>query len=115
MTKYDTEGFRKFKERRAETTPKTADDELYERFVSSMTGQDAERQAGVAQHLEPGVPVPETLTDDAAYEVLLDVISGKAARRQALEDVRRDRAARQEEHRRHAQMMGTPLPEQYED
>ncbi len=114
----DSAGFERWKAKQAAkgaaTTPKT-DDKFYENYLDVATGRAAERDAGRAfPQISGGAEVPPDLTDDQAYQVLLDVVSGRAAKRQALEDVRRDRADRQEEHLRHARLMGTPLPEQYE-
>ncbi len=114
MSKHDSEGFRKFKQQRAETTPKTSDDRFYENYLDVATGRAAERDAGVAYEEVPGgAVVPPDMTDDEAYRNLLDVVSGRAARRQAQEDVRRDRADRAAEHLKHAREMGTPPPQQY--
>lgn len=108
---FDTPSFAAWKKRRAASA---GDDQDYRDFVSAMTGTSAEAAAGVTHELIPGgAEVPSTLTDDAAFAHYMDVISGRAARRQAEEDVRRDRRDRQQEHARHAQMMGYPPREQY--
>ncbi len=115
----DGKGFERWMKRRAErgeTTSKTSDDRDYERFVSAMTGAEAEATAGVAyEQIDGGAVVPESLSDDQAYAHLLAVVSGEASRLQAQEDVRRDRRERQEEHRRHSEAMGYPLRDQYRD
>ncbi len=115
MTKHDSEGFRKFKQQRGETTPTTGDDRFYENYLDVATGRAAERDAGRAfPQIDGGAEVPPDLTDDAAYQVLLDVVSGTAARRQAQEDVRQSRRDRAEEWKRHAESMGYPPRPQYE-
>ncbi|MDP9457029.1 MAG: hypothetical protein M3Q60_14915 [Actinomycetota bacterium] len=115
----DSPGFERWKAKRAArgaTAPKTSDDRDYERFVSAMTGAEAEAMAGVASpQIDGGAVVPPDLTDDQAYAHLLAVVSGEASRLQAQEDVRRDRRERQEEHRRHAREMSYPPRQQYED
>ncbi|PLS84881.1 MAG: hypothetical protein CYG60_15535, partial [Actinobacteria bacterium] len=60
----DGKGFERWLAKRAAkraTAPE--DNDFYEAYVNAATGQAAETTAGVAQHLEPGVKVPETLSD----------------------------------------------------
>ncbi len=113
----DGKGFERWMARRAAsgaTTP-TGNDDFYAQYVAAATGADAERDAGRAHEEVPGgAVVPPDMTDDEAYRNLLDVVSGRAARRQALEDVRQSRRDRAEEHARHAREMGYPLHWQYE-
>lgn len=109
----DTPGFAAWKARRA---AKTNEDEDYGRFVDAMSGTQAELDAGVARHLEPGGPDPSVgVSDDAVYQGFVDQVDGTAGRRRAQETVRREREERQEEHKRHSRQMGYPLPTLFED
>ncbi len=113
MSKFDSPQFAAWKRQRAE---KAAADVDYQRYVSAMTGQEAERRAGVAhEQIDGGRRVPETLSDDQAYAHYMSVLDGTAARRQAEEDVRQSRRDRAEEWNRHARETGTPPRQQYAD
>ncbi|MDP9485561.1 MAG: hypothetical protein M3Q49_07190 [Actinomycetota bacterium] len=114
----DGKGFERWLQRRAAkgaTTP-TGDDDFYAAYVNAATGAEAEAMAGRAyEEIPGGAVVPETLTDDEAYQNLLDVVSGTAARRQAQEDVRQSRRDRAEEWNRQCAETGTPPLPQYQD
>ncbi|MDP9484903.1 MAG: hypothetical protein M3Q49_03750 [Actinomycetota bacterium] len=115
MEHAESKGFERWLRKRAEkarTSPE--DNEFYDRYVDAATGQDAENTAGVARHLEPGVPVPDHITNDEIYEGFVDMLSGKASRERAEEDVNQDFRDRREEARRHAREMGYPLNPQFE-
>ncbi len=105
----DSAGFAKFKQQRAAkaaATP-TIDDQDYAAFVSSMTGQAAERDAGVATTGMPGGrEVPDDLDENEVYEAYRDVLSGEAARRQAEATARREKAEREQEIIRHLKIAG---------
>ncbi len=114
----DGKGFERWLQRRAAkgaTTP-TGDDDFYRAFVSAATGADAETTAGVAyEEIPGGAVVPDHISDDSIYQGFVDMLSGKAARERARQDVDQDFRDRRQEARRHAREMGTPIPPQYRD
>lgn len=108
----DTPGFKRFKEQRAK---RAADDQDYRDFLSSMTGEQAERDAGRAFPQISGGPDPaENVPDGVVYEQYLDVLSGAAARRQAEATVRRELRDREEETLRHVRQVGGGLSSSHE-
>ncbi len=118
VTMEDGKGFERWMARRAAsgaTTP-TGNDDFYAQYVAAATGADAERDAGRAHEEVPGgAVVPDHITNDEIYQGFVDMLSGKASRKRAEENVRQDFMDRREELRRHAREMGTPIPPQYED
>ncbi|MDP9477497.1 MAG: hypothetical protein M3R38_17735 [Actinomycetota bacterium] len=114
MSKHDTEGYRRFKAKRAETAPTTTDRD-HQDFVSAMSGEDAERRAGVARHLEPGGPdAAAGVGDDRAYEAYVDEITGAAARRRSEENACQKLRDRESEIVRHASQVGGGLSRSHE-
>lgn len=114
----DSPAFAAWKARRAEraATAPTNDDRFYEAWTSAASGEQAQKNAGVAQHLEPGGPDPAAnVPDDVIYQGYTDMLDGTAGRRRAQQTVRRERLERQEEHERHSREMGYPLPTLFED
>lgn len=109
-------GFQAWLARRAAkgATAPTNDDRFYEAWTSAASGEEAQKNAGVAHFLEPGgPPVPDSISDDQIYTAFTDMLDGRANVRRAQANVTEDYKDRADEQRRHARLMGTPIPEQY--
>ncbi len=116
MQHEESKGFERWLQRRAEkaASPSTSDRD-YRDYVSAMTGQEAERDAGRARHLQPGGPDrTEGLSDDAVYVSYVSELDGSAARRRAEEAARQEARDRQEEVIRHASEVGGGLSRSHE-
>lgn len=116
MSRHDTEGFRRFKQQRAEKAATSTDeDRAYEMFTDAMTGTEAERMAGVASTGTPGGrEVPDDLDEAEVYRGYLDVLSGAAGRRKAEETARLEKIEREQEIVRHVREVGGGMSSSFE-
>ncbi len=116
MQNEEARGFERWLKRRAEraTSPSTSDRE-YADYVASVSGEQAQRDAGRARHLQPGGPDrTEGLGDDVVYASYLQELDGTASRRRAEESARQEARDREQEVIRHAGLVGGGLSRSHE-
>ncbi len=117
MQHEESKGFERWLKRRAEkgaTSPSTSDRD-YRDYVSAMTGQEAERNAGRAFDVVPGgVDRAEGVPDDQVYRGYLQELDGTASRRRSEEAARQEARDREQEVIRHASEVGGGLSRSHE-
>lgn len=114
----DSRGFERWKAKQAakRATAPADDDRFYQAWTSAASGEEAQKNAGVAHpQIDGGAVVPDHITDAEIYSSFVDMLDGTANIRRAKANVTEDYQDRRDEQRRHARLMGTPIPEQFRD
>ena len=114
-TNAEGRGFERWRAAR-QAAPMT-DDELYAAAVAEMTGQNAQRVAGIPTTGldDPGRADLSEDSDDAEYERYLEVLTGRAARRRASAMAVEHAGDVDEKFLQDARLLGHPLPAHLED
>ncbi len=109
-------GFERWMKRRAAKGATTSTgDEDYRRYMASVSGAEAQKNAGRAYSLEAGGPDPaEGVPDDAVYRGYLQELDGTASRRRAEAAARQELKDREAETVRHAAEVGGGLSRSHE-